>query len=48
MNDDVKAKLAEACKDMSTQEIAQALAASRHGESLEDPLAVAALIKSWG
>lgn len=46
MNDEVKARLVEACKSMSTQEVADAIAASRHGGAVSDPLALAAYLKS--
>lgn len=46
--DDAKAKLMEATKDMTVTEIATAISNSRHATTVYDPLAVAALIKSWG
>lgn len=45
--DDLKIKLIECCKGKSTAEIAEVLSRSKHGGSIDDPLAVAALIKSW-
>lgn len=44
--DDLKAKLKECCAGKSTAEIAEALSMSKHGGMIDDPLAVAALIKS--
>lgn len=38
-------KMFACCKSKSTQEIADALMASKHGATIADPLAVAALMK---
>ncbi len=48
MSEDLKAQLGAAAARLSTKDLAAAIASSKHGGSTPDPLAVAALIKSWG
>lgn len=38
-------KLIEVCKGLSVQEIADAVMASRHGATVNDPMALAAYLK---
>lgn len=45
--EDLKMKLIESCQGKSTAEIAEAISSSKHGANIDDPLAVAALIRSW-
>lgn len=46
MSEDQKAQLKQAAADMTVQQIADALMASKHGGAIEDPMAVAAYIKT--
>lgn len=48
MNDELMQRLAGAAASMSVEEIADAIMGSRHGATVNDPMAVAAYIKKHG
>lgn len=47
MGEEMKGRFKKVCTGMSTEDIAKAVLASRHGDVVQDPMAVAALLKSW-
>ena len=44
--EDLLNQLAQAASEMTVEQIADALMASRHGSSIDDPMMVAAFIKN--
>lgn len=47
MSEELKAQLVECAKDMSVDDIVAAIGASQNAPLVEDPVAVAALLKKW-